>query len=274
VLSPNQRLFLTALSDHLNNRKTSVPEDVDKAVLSSVAKQQECEGIVYYQMRLPELKPSFAVCAAYAVNRKKLLNEILDAFSEAKIPYLIFKGSEIAQYYPVPELRTMGDSDILVHECDKEKAHEVLTSIGFRQSKKTWMEWIYRKNGMDFELHHRLVYDENGVENSELAWTDRVWDNSAVLNGTQYSMSIEYHFAFALLHLKKHFIHSGVGFRQFMDIAVMWHQQMDCAVVKSYLVEMDLLQFAEKVFSLIECWFGISLPFSTDLPDDFVEETT
>ena len=40
-----------------------------------------------------------------------LLEQIEKAFTEVQIPYYIVKGSEIARLYPVPALRSMGDTD-------------------------------------------------------------------------------------------------------------------------------------------------------------------
>ncbi|MDO4982691.1 MAG: nucleotidyltransferase family protein [Eubacteriales bacterium] len=269
--SLTRSLFLTILADHLNGRATALPDDYDEAELLTIARQQQCEGIVYHQTHIPSLQRAYALTTFYAVNRRDLLRQIHEVFTERNIPYILFKGTEIARFYPVPMLRTMGDSDILVRKEDRNRADEALASIGFDSDKTGVIEWHYHKANMDFELHHRLLYDEPVNLPHLRDWTDSVWEHASVEDGIRYSIEPEYNLVYLLIHLRKHLLNSGIGFRQFMDVAVMARQELDWDKVNGYLDEIGLKAFAENCFAFCARCFKVTLPIIADISDEFYE---
>ena len=48
------------------------------------------------------------------------------------VPYVILKGTSAAQYYPHPELRAMGDIDIITRREDFRKSCNMLLENGFK----------------------------------------------------------------------------------------------------------------------------------------------
>ena len=269
-----QQILLTILADHLNGRNSTLPADYDEAELLSFARQHQCEGIVYHQTHIASLQRACALTTFYAVNRRDLLKQIHEVFTERNIPYLLFKGTEIARFYPEPMLRTMGDSDILVRKEDIEKASEALASIGFHGDLSYNNERHFQINGFQFELHHRLLYD-NIVNLPHLkAWTDSVWEHIFAEDGVRYSMEPEFNLVYLLLHLRKHLLFQGVGLRQFMDVAVMAQQKLDWDKVNGYLDELDLNPFAANCFALCSRWFEMSFPINTGISDEFYKAAT
>jgi len=281
-----QTVILQILSDYINSRETVVYSDIDFDILIQLAKSQEVDGVVYYQLskssavdsaKLAPLQQKFAFSLYVYKNRMALLEKIEKALTEAKIPFFIFKGSEIASLYPIPALRTMGDSDILVHPDDKEKAHDVFENLGLVRTEFGSNEWVYDYKGMEFELHCRLMNEgEVGNYDSHKAFMYRHWDYATAEPGAyHYHLDMSYHFVFLILHLRKHFINSGVGFRQFMDLAVVMQKcELDWDFIKEELVKMDLLGFAETCLSLCDKWFGVPSPLSSEIEDAFADETT
>ena len=47
------------------------------------------------------------------------------------VPYVILKGTSVAQYYPYPDYRMMGDIDIMTRREDLETACEQLMEAGY-----------------------------------------------------------------------------------------------------------------------------------------------
>ena len=267
-MTNEQSFFITALSDHLHGRKTAAPEGLDLDTLYTLAQMQQLCGILYAQTKAEEFERSFYMEVHRAVNRRKLLAAIHCAFNENGIPYILIKGTEIARFYPQPELRTMTDSDILVHYADKERAHALLLSMGFSFDN----DWGYWKEGLHFELHDRLLYDEAVNPERMKAWTERVWEYAEPEEGVRYALSNEFHLVFLLLHLRKHFMNSGVGFRQFMDVAVLSRQPIDWERVSAFLSELGLETFAGTCFGLCKLWFHGETPFDAALPEAFVNK--
>ena len=54
-------------------------------------------------------------------NHIKRTAEILSLFNENNIPVIVLKGLVVREYYPKPDLRTMCDSDVIIHKNDLER---------------------------------------------------------------------------------------------------------------------------------------------------------
>ena len=278
-----QRFFLQLLSDHLNGRKTEAQSDLDWDQIVSYAADHEVNGIVYHQCRsfLPEayeeLSHKYAAEVYFYINRNAQHRQIFHSFSEAGIPFFTVKGLDVARFYPVPALRTMGDSDIVIHPEDKDKAHAVMTGLGYQTMRKANIEWIYSKGGLVFEIHDRLLYDMPFNSKAGLESVDQAWDHAAPMGeGTRYQLDWSFHFLFLLLHLRKHLVDAGVGFRHFLDLAVIVkHCDLDREWLGAKLEELNMTRFAQICSALMDRWFGAPLPVGEiSLEDAFCDELT
>ena len=70
-----------------------------------------------------------------------------------EVPYVILKGTSAAQYYPHPELRAMGDIDVITRHEDFERACQQFKNAGYRIVKSLDREIGFEKNGVIVELH-------------------------------------------------------------------------------------------------------------------------
>ncbi len=76
--------------------------------------------------------------AAAEIVRGRELARVLEAFEDRGIHPLLFKGAALAStHYPSPELRSRGDSDLLVGVEDRERAVQVLTDLGYARGLAT-----------------------------------------------------------------------------------------------------------------------------------------
>ena len=281
-MTTEQSLILRALADFVNERKTVYEGEIDIESLYSIGKKQEVCGILYHQLQTNTSVRNSLLLRSYVFslkryhNRMALLSKIDAEFNEHKIPYVIMKGSEIAALYPVPALRTMGDSDVIVHPEDKERAHLIFEELGLVRECEGPNEWIYRCDGMEFELHHRMMNDEVANYDSHKAFMNRHWQYAKAEDGKcQHHFEWNFHFVFLVMHLRKHFIDSGVGFRQFMDLAIVAKKcELDWHWIEKELKKMDILGFAEICMTLCESWFGVSVPLGIELDAKFVEDAT
>lgn len=262
------KLFLQLIADHLNGRE-SVVDSIYREEIIKLARNHQLEGIIYMQTRLPELQERFGLAIYAYKNRERLVEQIKAAFQKEQIPFFLVKGLCVAPYYPNPELRTMGDSDIIVHAEDKERAAAVLEQLGLSGTERGSHEWHFQKRGMDVELHHALVYGGAATENEYQQYFEDCW-NHVKEDGR---LDWNFHFLFLIEHLRKHLLNSGVGMRQFMDLAVVTKcPEIDWEQVKRELQGVNLYDFARICYTLIEKWFGISSPFELEeLSEDFYE---
>ncbi len=288
-MQKEKEFFLQVLADYLNGRVTKAPENLDWSILESIGEAQNLTGVIYHQCKntimhsgLPDAeknkwKWNYMFNFPLYTKRLALLKQINAEFQKENIPYLIFKGTEIAKYYPVPAQRTMGDMDMLVHIEDKQRAHDALVNLGFEMNTGLPYEWVGLKNQMEIELHHRLIYDKAVELDYIQVWGDKVWNYANANDGsTRFELDLTYHLLYVLLHLRKHLLHSGVGFRQFMDVAILAVQpEINWSQVDLWFKELKIETFSKVCFAFCQRWFNIIIPFETvQLDEGFYQGIT
>lgn len=271
-MTREETYFINNLSDHLNGKTTEPVYDLDWNKIFKLSINHQVTGIISAQCKnlIPdEVKPLFQRAQAkayyYYLKRKNIQKELDDAFNEKGIEHFTVKGLLISDYYPIPALRTMGDIDLVVHTEDRERADVILREKNFRLTNQSKAEWVYYQNDIEIELHDHLIYEQVINRSCMVKFLSSFW--SYVDNDT---LDPSYHFLYLLLHIRKHFMNSGIGFRQFMDLAVMAvkEQSLNWIWIHEKLQELDLLKFASTCFGLIKMWFGIMIPNEILLPDE------
>ena len=279
-MDKRENFFISILSDHINKRKTNPVSDIDWGEISTWAHNHQVEGIVYYQCRefMPDnvmnlFQLHYLTTIVSYKKREQVLREIGDAFQHSDIQHLTIKGMNLANYYPFPPLRTMGDLDILIHKDDKGKAKIALETIGAKNVEDNPdYDWTFWYKNVFLELHHSLLYEEIVTVDKQARFFNNYWQY--VKDGV---LDSSFHFLYLLVHLRKHLMNKGAGFRMFMDIAVMAQKKpnMDWGWIENKLLELDLLKFARVCFALIERWFGVYVPLEIPKLDElFLEKAT
>ena len=273
-------LFIKIISDFLAGTNTKHDKSVNWMMIMQLAKKHQVQGIVYYQCKdcLPEdvrksLEDSFWTTTYYYANRKILLKEISKAFRQSGLSFFCVKGYEVAQFYPVPTLRTMGDCDIVVHREDVPRAIRILQSLNYKgEDSVTLQQWGCNKNGLHFEVHSKLIQEGEYATSNQIMFFNNYdkYLKDEILNPS-------FHFLFLLMHLRKHFLNRGVGIRQFVDLAAMIknNDQLNWNWIENKLVYLNLQRFAHVCYALVKCWFEIVVPVEyANLDEDFVEQMT
>ena len=275
-----QEFFIQILSDHIRKEKTNPRFDIDWKSVAKLARSHQVEGIVFFQCRdfmSEDVKSSFR--QAYGTyffsfaNRKALYKEVITVLNQENISFISVKGFSIADYYPVPSLRTMGDCDLIVHRQDMPATMSIMRGLGFSGiDNKKAHDWECVRNDFLFELHDSLVESADHINALQEQFFNQY---DFFVNDGQLNWN--FHFLYLLMHLRKHFMNSGVGIRQFMDIAVLlaYGPGFDWRWIKEKLEELELSKFAKVCFSLIETWFGVKSPFDCfDLDPSFSDTVT
>lgn len=261
-------------------QKTTIASSVDWDELFRLSQCHQVTGIIFHQCKdmIPAEKASdferiYAASLFYYANRVKAMNFISGLLTG--IPFFSVKGLEVAQYYPVPALRTMGDNDVVVEPGRLSEAVDILKKHGFVQSpnpdESNEHVWSCEYKDMHFEFHDRLT--EKDARTAEQLSFFGNFMPYVKANRLDWN----YHFVFLLMHLRKHFMHRGVGLRQFMDIAVVakGREDLDWDWIEDKLQELKLDKFAHSCYSLIDDWFGIKMPVQFERIDaELTEEIT
>ena len=293
-MTPEQQFFLDCLRDMFAGRITEKPllseePDIglDPAVLYHISEGHSLSGVVYAQcmdwLRADSnFQHSFLSDVALSANRKYLLKEIGTKFLEEGIPFICMKGSIFRDYWPIPELREMGDMDLVIRHRDREKSDQIMMDLGYRKMVDNHAVWTYWMGPFMFELHDVMFYEELANRFDYRKYFQRVWDTAVErpVSGVQlpnmYVPEDNLHFLYLMAHTAKHIINKGSGFRAYLDmIYYCRNQNLDWKYLEKELAELQLLDFTRTCFSLCERWFGVKMPLSQgNLENGFYETVT
>ena len=147
------------------------------------------------------------------------LKDICDTFETNKIHALPLKGSIIKHLYPETCYRYMSDIDMLIAKDDLTKANKLIKQLGYVKKINGAVHIEYEKEPiMVFELHKTLIYKKE--LGNELF--DDIFNRSTLKDNYQYiyKMNDEDFYIFMIVHLLKHYLYGGTGFRSLLDIYV------------------------------------------------------
>ena len=277
-MTKEQSFFIQILADHLNGRETKCNDVLDWNIIHDYARKHQVSGIVYTQAKdymsvetMNVFRQETMAALYHATQRDNDFLSVTKELNVNNIPHFVVKGPAVAELYPVPKLRAMGDIDLVIKHEDREKCHNIIINSGYKCiSKQDDREWQYYKNNVELELHDRLVYDEAVNEKGQDAFFNDCWKYAR-----EGKLDWNFHLLFLIFHLRKHFMNSGVGFRMFMDLAVVAvKMHIDWTGIQDNLKNTGMLEFAKKCYGFIELWFGIRTPIKEKIESLFFEEAT
>lgn len=252
------KLLFRCLSDHLEKAKTALSDDITNLdELYAIAKSHDVVGMVYHQLKAvlggdKRFVENYSASIFYYAGRNRCFESVTKAFQESGIRCAMVKGVAIANLYPIPALRTMGDIDLLIREEDKPRIHQIMLDLGYECiGDKIGRDWQYKNKTIEFELHPLMIYPDEQVEKKEyIRFFKDVW-SYVDENG---NLEKEFHLLYLFVHLRKHLLNHGAGVRQFMDIAVFtrtYQNEMDWDWIGEKLEELDLTRFVQMCYTFL-----------------------
>lgn len=272
-MTNEETTLLELLSSFLKRRPPVIPMDTDWNSLYQLSKIHAVAPILYQVIKddlerypiapqlLQKMRKAYDAGIFLAVRQEYEMDFVLEKLNQEKIPHVLMKGYHLKQYYPVREMRSMADIDILVPEKWHEAAGKALESIGYVNTNKVGDTWNYKKNVIQIELHRKLA--EGNCRNLAYAeaYFEDAWEHTVdgVFPYTKY-LSLEYHFIYLIFHLAKHFSLAGAGIRMFLDIAVYlqrFREELDWQYILEETDRLKLDMFLKRTLVLCSIWFGV-----------------
>ena len=282
----DQQFFLQLLRDYLNGVSSAPAEGLDESQLVAWADAHELGGIVFVQYGpcfrdsalRKRIRVEFGSAVSHASNLRADYDELCAALRAVKVPFVPIKGVLISACYPNPELRTMGDVDLLVRPADAARIKSALEPLGFQNLKWADTEWHYKKRNSLFELQAEMMDDETPDIGQVNPYFNDFWPRAKSEDGSEYRLDPNFHFLYLIAHIAKHLRWIGVGFRQFYDLAMLMRRgndPYDWDWIKRQAEEIGFFRFTECCLALIERWFGVLSPYGVDcLSDELFEAVT
>ena len=197
----------------------------------------------------------------------KNVASVLERFNNAGIPIIVLKGLVVRDYYPIPDLRTMCDADVLVHEEDLEKVSALMISLGFNQIKEKddhGAHIVFYKGSTVFEVHWTLINDR--FFKGDKSFEDKLWDDAmdVTVGGVKTkSLSLEDLAVHLCTHMAVHLAYSGFGVRQLTDLVVLVEKKGHLIDWKAFLnksKECGVYTFAIAIFNICNRLFDMEMP--------------
>ena len=196
------------------------------------------------------------------------LSRIFTAFAENGIDYMPLKGCKLKALYPSPELRVMGDADVLIRMEQYDRIRAIMLSLGFAEKEPADHELPWEKPTLYLELHKRVIPSYN---KDFYRGFGEGWDLAKISEGNRYSMTAEDELVYLFTHFAKHYRDGGIGCRHLVDLWVYMraNPQVDEAYVLAELEKLGLREFYNNIRKTIHVWFAGG---ETDSVVDFITE--
>lgn len=261
----------------------SASEEVVKSIdwkdLKVFAAKQAIVGVVYEGVKLcrqqyPELVEKKELMSwFYATDKKRRrfevasqrIVELSEMFEKAGFRSCILKGQGLAQMYPVPESRIVGDIDIWVEGTRKaitDFVHsktpgtfEQYHHIDFPIYKDVAVEVHYLPSQMSSPLHNRRL--QNYYKSHQAEQFANV--NSA-LGEHVCTPTKGFNAIFLLSHMMRHFFNEGIGLRQFIDYYFLLKQGFSDSEKEEFyktVGHLGMKKFAGAVMWILENVLGL-----------------
>lgn len=210
--------------------------------------------------KLPVMQKLFQIYCRCIQQSEQQMNEvtrICAAFDANGIDHMPLKGCNLKKLYPKPEMRLMGDADILIREEQYERIRPVMRELGFNEcSEGIESEYDYKWDSafLHLELHWRVVTPKNRLLYTYLG---DGWKRTVESGNHRYSLSEEDEFIYIFTHFVRHYRDGGIGIRHAVDLWVYKSAcpELDEAYIYAEMKKLQLLEFYQNVQHLLSVWF-------------------
>ena len=256
--------LLQAAFSKPNNAVLSPDFDWDKAV--KVASIHNIAAILYYgalNCGIPQntdhMQKLFDLtCKSIMISEQQQyeINRIVTEFEKENIEYMPLKGMVLRSIYPKPEMRTMGDADILIKLETYNRTSNIMKNLGFEFKNETDHEFIWKNPFLYLELHKSVMtsYNKDFYKDFGTGW--KIAQKNG--DGVKYEMSPEDFYIYIFVHFTKHYRISGIGIKHLLDLWVISeaYPKLNKEYISNELKKMHLHEFYLNVLDTINVWFS------------------
>ncbi|MBQ9513647.1 MAG: nucleotidyltransferase family protein [Clostridia bacterium] len=273
--------LISLLKGHFTGNKENIGDITDEklSLLFSVAKKHDILGIVASELiekgyidKNTSGYSAFSKALFIDFARYERINydkeELYAIFSENKIYFIPLKGVVLREYYPVKELRTSADIDILIDKKDVKSALLALKEKGYKVGKLAEHDVsVESPSETGIELHYRLL--ERDVKTEKLLSDVFITSKK---DGYRLTLSDKDFLLFYMAHTVKHFLEGGCGIRSVLDAYVIKNKMgINYEDYRDVLEKAGLYIFTKEFYRLVSVWFnGEKYDDKIEVLEDFI----
>lgn len=279
-MNPNNKFLMKLVKSSVyNEMPPNIKENINWEYIYEKAKEQNIVGLVYYTLiklntnfLLDEkLMSAFNSCMLSTVTT--CTKQYAEFFAVNKlmrdngITFIGLKGCILRNMYPVPELRTMGDFDILTSETDLPRLKKLFNERGYEIENDAY-GIICKKGIVYWEIFTTIA--------EEFAINPEKWDKLYFSETTEmYGITCPaptYFFLHLIIHTGKHLTGSGAGIRNFCDIALFlqkYKEEIDFNIIGKACKEQGYFKVYKYIMAAMKQFWDIE--FDMDIPEKDVD---
>ncbi len=280
MLSSEQRYMIHLLACAIREKTPeNPPDELLWGKLYELSDEQKILPIIFDAVRkLPEEKRPPAdllgkwgqatmTCAYFFSKQVGAMKNLFEHANVSGADMLALKGYVIRELYPVPELRTMSDCDVIIKKEQLELVKNVFAGEGYSVSREleTTVEFG-KENFLKFETFYEVF---SGIEKKAEFDCD-MWKSSKPLVGERVRKpSNEDMLVHLVAHLAKHARKKGAGVRNIADIVLFIEKNIiDFNYVIDKLKLLNLEKFFYGLLDTARVYFDMLPPLSYPRQDE------
>ena len=264
-MNETQKGVITLIKSAITGEKYPLPEGFNigeaydfimkhKIIMLAYEGAVRC-GISKNEPAMQKLFKHYVQGMFHSEEQMKAVNKIYSAFDENGIDYLPLKGCNMKFLYPKPELRAMGDADILIKEEQYKTIKKVLEKRGFAEEQEISHHYVWDSEKLHFELHTMLIPASYPKFKN---YYGTGWNKSIKTETNRFVYSVEDEFVFIFTHFAKHYLEGGIGLRHITDIFVYLEKfrEMDFDYIEAEFEKLGILKFYKNVVKTVDFYFN------------------
>lgn len=263
--------IVTLLRSGITREKLQLPQGFAMETAFDILQRQSVVPLAYQgavncgvDNKNPIMQKMLMLCYQNLMKHElqmKAINQIFASFDEHGVPYMPVKGCNIKALYPKPEMRAMGDVDILIHPRDHDQIRPIMEALGFDFHRENDHVFEWQTKHLHVELHKSLVPIK---DEDYYSYYGSGWQLAVKGRGCRYDLSPEDAYIFMFTHFARHYRGGGIGCRHVMDLFVYRnaYPDMNMAYISQELDKLHLLEFHENIVQMLHVWFSDETPDS------------
>ena len=264
VMDIQQLGILKIIEAAINNTKHELPDGFNFVNAVEIAKKHKIISLVYYgalncgipndDPLMQELFMDTCKSMFIAEQQSYAVKEIFEIFDKNSIDYMPLKGTLLKELYPKPDMRLMGDADILIYTDQYDRIKPIMQQLNYQEILESDHEFVWRKAQVCIELHKRLIPSYN---KDYYKYFGDGWRLATVNDGCCHYMTDEDQMIYLFTHFAKHYRDSGIGIRHIVDLWVYRNtKKLNEEYIKFELNKLQLLDFYKNILSTLDVWFN------------------
>ena len=279
-MNKNQKKLIEILSLSIRGQKLNElnVEEIEWDIVLKEAIEHDIQMLLYTALKdipsssdswkefIARLKMITMRTVARYIQHNQDISIVLTRLKEAGIPVIALKGIVLKELYPCPELRTMGDTDLLVPIEYINLSKNIIEDLGYYEDMPHARGvHLAHETKLYIELHWELL-EQNKLKHSIESLEKDVWSNKVLTNicGIQmHRLGNVDQMLYLCFHMITHLIYGGFGLRQLCDFILCTESTKDIINWEEFwdkAGKLGIANFASAIFMVCSQTLGLDAP--------------